>query len=51
MSTAVLESRLTALWETPKSTYGWFATVDHKELGLRPFRPRHRSYRARCQRG
>jgi cytochrome c oxidase subunit 1/cytochrome c oxidase subunit I+III len=35
MSTSVLESRLTALWETPKSVYGWFATVDHKELGLR----------------
>jgi cytochrome c oxidase subunit I len=30
-----LEDRLTALWETPKTRYGWFATVDHKELGIR----------------
>ena len=35
MSTATLESRLTGLWETPKTLYGWFATVDHKELGIR----------------
>jgi cytochrome c oxidase subunit I len=30
-----VEHRLTELWETPRSLYGWFATVDHKELGLR----------------
>jgi heme/copper-type cytochrome/quinol oxidase subunit 1 len=35
MTTATLEARLTRLWETPKTLYGWFATVDHKELGLR----------------
>ncbi|MEG9437910.1 cytochrome c oxidase subunit I [Edaphobacter sp. HDX4] len=35
MSTTALESKLAALWETPKSVYGWFATVDHKELGIR----------------
>ncbi|UWZ86683.1 cytochrome c oxidase subunit I [Occallatibacter riparius] len=28
-------SRLTTLWETPKTVYGWFATVDHKTLGIR----------------
>src|SRR6185437_2112147 len=27
--------RLTSLWETPKTLYGWLATVDHKELGIR----------------
>jgi cytochrome c oxidase subunit I len=32
---AQLEHRLTELWETPKSLYGWLATVDHKELGIR----------------
>jgi cytochrome c oxidase subunit 1/cytochrome c oxidase subunit I+III len=32
---ATVEARLTALWETPKTVRGWFATVDHKELGLR----------------
>jgi hypothetical protein len=35
MSVTALESRLAALWETPQSAYGWFATVDHKELGVR----------------
>lgn len=35
MSQAAIEERLTSLWETPKSVYGWFATVDHKELGIR----------------
>lgn len=34
-SVAAIEERLTSLWETPKSLYGWFATVDHKELGIR----------------
>jgi cytochrome c oxidase subunit I len=35
-STSVtLDERLTELWETPKSVRGWFATVDHKELGVR----------------
>ena len=36
MTTATaVEGRLTRLWETPKTFYGWFATVDHKELGIR----------------
>lgn len=35
MSTAALDERLTSLWETPKTLRGWFATVDHKELGIR----------------
>lgn len=35
MSPATLEARLCSLWETPKSVYGWLATVDHKELGIR----------------
>jgi hypothetical protein len=35
MDSAQLERRLTTLWETPKTTYGWFDTVDHKELGIR----------------
>ena len=35
MGTAVLENRLSSLWETPKTLRGWFATVDHKELGIR----------------
>src|SRR6185312_1757224 len=35
MSTAAIEARLTELWETPKTVHGWFATVDHKELGRR----------------
>ncbi|HEY4010396.1 MAG TPA: cytochrome c oxidase subunit I [Acidobacteriaceae bacterium] len=34
-SAAAIEERLTSLWETPKTVYGWFATVDHKELGIR----------------
>jgi cytochrome c oxidase subunit 1/cytochrome c oxidase subunit I+III len=35
MDATTIECRLTKLWETPKSVYGWFATVDHKELGIR----------------
>lgn len=35
MSTMTVEQRLTELWETPKGLYGWFATVDHKTLGIR----------------
>jgi len=35
MAETALEGRLTELWETPKSLYGWLATVDHKELGIR----------------
>jgi cytochrome c oxidase subunit 1/cytochrome c oxidase subunit I+III len=35
MYSSAVESRLTTLWETPKTIYGWFATVDHKELGIR----------------
>jgi cytochrome c oxidase subunit I len=35
MSTATVEQRLTEIWETPKTVWGWFATVDHKTLGKR----------------
>jgi cytochrome c oxidase subunit 1/cytochrome c oxidase subunit I+III len=35
MTAATVEERLTSLWETPKTLRGWFATVDHKELGIR----------------
>jgi cytochrome c oxidase subunit 1/cytochrome c oxidase subunit I+III len=35
MGTTAVEQRLTSLWETPKTLRGWFATVDHKELGIR----------------
>lgn len=35
MSTATVEQRLTEIWETPKTVWGWFATVDHKEIGIR----------------
>jgi cytochrome c oxidase subunit I len=35
MTTISAAERLTSLWETPKTTRGWFATVDHKELGIR----------------
>ena len=35
MDTAFVEDRLIDLWETPKTLRGWFATVDHKELGIR----------------
>lgn len=35
MAETAVQDRLTELWETPKSLYGWFATVDHKELGIR----------------
>lgn len=35
MTPVTVEERLTELWETPKTLYGWFATVDHKELGSR----------------
>ena len=27
--------RLTAIWEPPHSVYSWFATVDHKRIGMR----------------
>ena len=35
MSTLVAEQQLTELWDTPKTIYGWFASVDHKDLGIR----------------
>ena len=35
MSTATVEQRLTEIWETPKGLWGWLATVDHKEIGIR----------------
>lgn len=30
-----LRKHLTAIWETPKTLWGWFATVDHKKIGVR----------------
>ena len=30
-----VDAQLTELWETPKTVWGWFATVDHKTLGIR----------------
>jgi cytochrome c oxidase subunit 1/cytochrome c oxidase subunit I+III len=30
-----LKERLLALWERPHNLWGWFATVDHKEIGKR----------------
>lgn len=35
MAETAVKERLTELWETPKSLYGWLTTVDHKELGMR----------------
>jgi cytochrome c oxidase subunit 1/cytochrome c oxidase subunit I+III len=35
MNTLVAEQQLTELWDTPKTFYGWFASVDHKDLGIR----------------
>ena len=35
MTATTVEQRLTYLWETPRTLYGWFATVDHKDLGIR----------------
>jgi cytochrome c oxidase subunit 1/cytochrome c oxidase subunit I+III len=35
MSSAAIAERLKSTWETPKSLWGWFATVDHKEIGPR----------------
>jgi len=35
MSTATVEQRLMEIWEEPKGLRGWFATVDHKEIGKR----------------
>jgi cytochrome c oxidase subunit I len=32
---AGLAARLDAQWSTPHTVYGWFATVDHKKIGLR----------------
>jgi cytochrome c oxidase subunit I len=32
---ATTAARLEALWERPHSIWGWFATVDHKEIGVR----------------
>ncbi len=34
MSTAVQE-RLTVIWESPHTLWGWLATVDHKKVGRR----------------
>jgi cytochrome c oxidase subunit I len=35
MSTFAAEQQLTELWKTPNTIYGWFASVDHKDLGIR----------------
>jgi len=34
-STPELRERLQRTWETKPGLYGWFATVDHKEIGIR----------------
>jgi cytochrome c oxidase subunit 1/cytochrome c oxidase subunit I+III len=34
-ATLAAEQRLTALWETPHTAWGWLATVDHKKIGIR----------------
>ena len=33
--TTAVQQRLQKIWETPKTVYGWFSTVDHKEIGHR----------------
>ena len=35
MPEADTRKRLRALWERPHNVWGWFATVDHKEIGKR----------------
>lgn len=30
-----IHERLNSIWETPKTLWGWFATVDHKQVGIR----------------
>jgi hypothetical protein len=35
MSTLAVAEKLKSEWESPKTLWGWFATVDHKELGMR----------------
>ena len=35
MATLVAKQELTELWDTPKTLYGWLASVDHKDLGIR----------------
>ena len=35
MTAATAEERLTQLWETPHTLYGWLSTVDHKKVGKR----------------
>jgi len=32
---AVVQQRLTEMWESPHIVRGWFATVDHKTVGKR----------------
>jgi cytochrome c oxidase subunit I len=32
---SAVEARLTALWERPHTLWGWFASVDHKDIGRR----------------
>ena len=34
-TTLMAKQQLTELWDTPKTLYGWLATVDHKDLGIR----------------
>ena len=35
IDTTALDTRLTRAWETSPGIRGWFATVDHKKIGLR----------------
>ncbi|MGA9814771.1 MAG: cbb3-type cytochrome c oxidase subunit I [Terriglobales bacterium] len=34
-SASTVQQHLQEIWETPKTVYGWFPTVDHKEIGHR----------------
>jgi cytochrome c oxidase subunit I len=35
MEMTAAEQHLTSLWESPATAWGWLATVDHKQIGLR----------------
>ncbi len=35
MSSAAVVERLTEIWGTPETAWGWFSTVDHKKIGKR----------------
>ena len=35
MSSAAVVERLTDIWESPPTLWGWLSTVDHKKIGKR----------------